>query len=241
MAEISSTGDQMLRLLELVAFEEPKTTAELAVAAEMNRTVVHRLLTTLHGRGYIARQGKTYVLGPVMAQMAALGQISGVVQAARSIMRELSEETGESVVLHRLDGDMAVVIEQAISNKQIVRVQHSEGSRHSLFLGASGRAILAFQPEAIQRRLIAASPEPDALKATLVEIRQQGFALSRNELQAGVAGIAVPLQEQGGTVQFSLAVLVPVQRAQDIEDYIPALTAARARIEAAAASSQADD
>lgn len=226
----------MLRLLELVAFEGPKTTAELAVATELNRTVAHRLLATLHGRGYIARQGKVYVLGPTMIQMAALGQISGILQAARPVMRELSEETGESVVLHRMDGDMAVVIEQAVSEKQLVRVQHREGSRHPLSLGASGRAILAFQPEAIQRRLSIASSEPDVLKAKLAEVRSHGFALSRNELQAGVAGAAVPLQEQSGAVQFSLAVLVPIQRADGMEGHIPALTAARAKIEAAAQS-----
>lgn len=46
-------------------------------------------------RGVDTLQSKTYVLGPVMAQIAALGQISGIVQAARSIMRELSEETGD--------------------------------------------------------------------------------------------------------------------------------------------------
>ncbi len=38
MSEISSTGDQMLQLLELIAVGGPKTTAELASAAGINRT-----------------------------------------------------------------------------------------------------------------------------------------------------------------------------------------------------------
>ncbi len=239
MAEISSTGDQMLQLLELVAFTEPKTTAELAQASGINRTVAHRLLATLHNRGYVARQGKVFVLGPVMAQIAGLGQMSGILEAARPVMRELADETGESVVLHRMDGDMAVVVDQAVNESQLVRVQHREGSRHSLALGASGRAILAFQSDAVQRRFVVASPDPDSLKAKLAEVRARGFALSRNELQTGVVGAAVPLQEQGN-IQYSLAILVPIQRGEGVEHHIPALTAARRKIESAAASSQGE-
>ncbi|MFD2101832.1 hypothetical protein ACFSKJ_00080 [Tabrizicola soli] len=39
-------------------------------------------------------------------------------------------------MLHRIDGDMAVVVGQAVAEDQMVRVQHREGSRHSLAVGA---------------------------------------------------------------------------------------------------------
>lgn len=232
MAEISSTGDQMLHLLEIVAFEGPRSTAELAAAAGINRTVAHRLLSTLHGRGYLGRQGRAHVLGPVLAQIAAMSDLEGMVRLAEPVMRDLALALGESVVLHRVDGDMAVVVGQAVAEEQLVRVQHREGSRHPLSVGASGRALLASQPARFVQRIVAHAEAPEALGAQLSRIRAQGYALSENELQQGVVGAAVPLAEADGAVRFSLAVLMPSHRAERLAVALPALLDAGRRIEA---------
>lgn len=239
MAEISSTGDQMLQLLELVAFEGPQTTAELASAAGINRTVAHRLLNTLHARGYLSRQGKDFALGPILTQMASTGDLNGILRIARPFMRELADEIGETVVLHRIDGDNAVVVEQAVSEAQVVRVQHREGSRHSLCSGASGRALLAWQPDRLVQRLVGRTEQSAELRRKLEETRASGYATSRDELQLGVVGAAVPLAEAGGIVRFSLAVLVPSQRAEKLEAGLPALLNARRRIESQVATEAA--
>lgn len=234
MAEISSTGDQMLKLLEIVAFEGPRSAAELAAAAGINRTVAHRLLSTLHGRGYLGRQGRAYVLGPVLVRIAAVSDLGGMVRLAEPVMRDLARTLGETLVLHRIDGDMAVVVGQAVAEEQLVRVQHREGSRHSLAVGASGRALLAWQPERFVQQIVAQVAEPEALRAQLSRARTEGYALSENELQQGVVGAAVPLAEAGGAVRFSLAVLMPSHRAERLAALLPALLDARRRIEAEA-------
>lgn len=231
MAEISSTGDQMLRLLEIVAFKGPRSAAELAAAADINRTVAHRLLSTLHGRGFLGRQGRAYVLGPVLAQIAAVSDLGGMVRLTEPVMRDLARALGETVVLHRIDGDMVVVVGQAVAEDQLVRVQHREGSRHSLVVGASGRAILAWQPERFVQRIVARAAAPEALRAQLSRTRTEGYALSGNELQQGVVAAAVPLAEAGGAVRFSLAVLMPDHRAERLAALVPALLDARRRIE----------
>ena len=230
MGEISSTGDQMLQLLELIAVEGPRTTAELASAAGINRTVTHRLINTLHGRGYVVRQGKGFILGPVFEQMAGRGQFESLMRTVQPIMRDLCETLGETVVLHRMDGDAAVVVDQAISDRHLVRVHHREGSRHSLTVGASGRAILAFQPPAFQKRLISQCADPEALVAKLKSVVEEGFSRSQNELQQGVVGAAIPLEDLNGVVAFSLAVLLPIQRAEHLEVAIPALLKARSAL-----------
>lgn len=58
MAEISSTGDQMLAVLETVAEEGPLSAAGVARRLDVNRTVAHRLLTTLHRRAYLRRDSQ---------------------------------------------------------------------------------------------------------------------------------------------------------------------------------------
>ncbi len=231
MAEISLTGDQMLQLLELIAFEGPRTTAQLAEAAQINRTVAHRLLNTLHERGYLTRQGKTFELGHILAQMAQSVDLNGVPRIARPVLRQLADELGECVVMHGIDGDDAVVVEQAVSQAEIVRVQHREGARHSLALGASGRAILAFQPERIIKRHLSRAEDPALLKTRLDETRKMGFARSENELQLGVAGLAVPLREADGLVRYSLAVLVPTQRSAGLDSKLGKVLEAQEKIE----------
>lgn len=222
----------MLQLLELVAFEGPRITSELAATAGINRTVAHRLLNTLHARGYVSRQGKDYALGPILTQMASSEDINGILRIARPFMRELADKIGETVVLHRIDGDNAVVIEQAVSEAQVVRVQHREGSRHSLREGASGRALLAWQADRIVDRLVAQSDRPEELRKNLEATRDAGYAISRDELQLGVVGAAVPLVEAARIVRFSLAVLVPAQRSEKLEAALPALLETRLCIEA---------
>lgn len=232
MAEISSTGDQMLQLLEIVAFEGPASTAALAQAAGINRTVAHRLLATLHQRGYLVREGKTFTLGPLLSRIAAESHEPAILIRARAVIQDLAERLGETVVIHKIDGDATMVVEQAVSDAQLVRVQHREGSRHLLTMGASGRAILAHQSDAFIARLLAREDRLD-LEVVLQKIRTDGISRSENELQSGVLGYAVPLREAGGTVRFSLAVLIPSQRSSIASALPQALKAAQSEIEAA--------
>lgn len=230
MAEISSTGDQMLQLLELVAFDGPATTATLAQNAGINRTVAHRLLATLHQRGYLVREGKTFAVGPLLSRIAAETREPAILIRARAVMQDLAQRLGETVVIHKIDGEATMVVEQALSDAQLVRVQHREGTRHLLTLGASGRAILASQPERFITRLLARQGRED-LAPTLEAIRAKGYASSENELQNGVVGYAVPLREAGGIVRFSLAVLIPSQRSETASALAQALQQAQALIE----------
>ncbi|MDF0601699.1 IclR family transcriptional regulator [Psychromarinibacter sp. C21-152] len=231
MAEISSTGDQMLQLLELVAFEGPRTTAELAAVAGINRTVAHRLLNTLHERGYVSRDGKAFNLGPILSQMAGSEKTNYVPRLARPVLDELANDIGECVVMHHMDGEEAVVIEQATSDAEIVRVQHRVGARHSLWVGASGLAILAWQDDQTLKRLLAKQKNPGEMRSRLSSIVEKGYAITKNELQLGVAGAAVPIIEPGKSVRYSLAILVPEQRWERLPDNINRLIAAKKTIE----------
>ncbi|MFJ6321505.1 MULTISPECIES: IclR family transcriptional regulator [unclassified Rhizobium] len=237
MAEISSTGDQMLTVLETVAQRGPLSTAEIASLCDMNRTVVHRLLTTLHGRGYVSKLGKAFTIGPVIMQLASYGDAYSFQRLALPIMQKMAASSGETVVLHRLDADSAVVVEQAVGDGHLLRVQHRPGSRHPLYIGASGRAILAYQAGPFIDKAVSQADRKDEALDLLEQVRQSGYAISRNELQQGVHGIAVPIRDARKNVQFSLGLLVPVLRADGIEQYLDALMDARDDIERATAAS----
>jgi len=232
VAEISKTADQALTVLLEVGERGPVTPAALARSLGMNRTVVHRLLTTLHQRGFITRQEDGYVPGAILVRIADHVQPELRAQARRA-MRELSDAVGETVVMHIPDGEDAVVLDQVVSERNVVRVEHQIGSRHALVQGASGRAILAFlSPQAIDR-IVRRHDHPDAIRRQLEGVRQLGYSLSHDELQQGVHGLAVPVLDGAGVAVASLAILVPVTRATSITQHTDALLQSAASLSAA--------
>lgn len=229
MAEISKTADQALTVLLKVGENGPMTPAQLARALGLNRTVVHRLLATLHQRGFVTRQEAGYVPGAILVRIA--DRVQPELRASgRAAMLALAQEIGETAVMHIADGPDAVVLEQVVPDRNIVRVEHEIGSRHPLHEGASGRALLAFLGDATIERIVAGLDRPDGLERRLETVRQLGYALSHDELQQGVHGLAVPVRDAGDHAVASIAILVPTTRASTLPTHLDALLQASAAL-----------
>src|SRR5580704_13806270 len=183
MTEISSTGDQMLTVLLTIARRGPATPTEIASMLNINRTVVHRLVNTLHQRAFLRRRPDGYVVGPMAVRLAETVE-SDLRRIAMPAMLRLADETGETVVLHSIDGHEAVVIDQAVSERHVVR----------------------------------AHPEPAWLRRQLEQIRKAGHAISADELQRGVHGLAAPILDAHGHARASIAVLVPAERSRRLAE-----------------------
>lgn len=222
LSEISLTGDQMITVLEKVAQLGPISAADVARICDINRTVAHRLLVTLASRAYVRKSEKGYVVGPALQQLAS-AQEADVISIAKPIMRRLAQETGETVVLHSLDGTDAMVVEQAVGKQHVVRVEHSPGSRHPLHMGASGWSILAHQNDRTIKRLLKRVEDSQAAMERIARIRTDGYALSHDELQIGVSGIAAPIVGREARCGASLAILAPNARAGTLEALAPNL------------------
>lgn len=202
----------MLTVLELVAKEGPVSAADVARLCDINRTVAHRLLVTLSQRAYVRRSDEGYILGPAVFTLARQAG-TDLRSAAKPVMQRLAAEIGETVVLHGLDNWEAVVIDQAVGQQHLVRVEHTPGSRHPLYKGASGWSILAFQGDKAIARILKRAEDPAAALARIEMTKADGCSISHDELQMGVHGIAAPILEKGGRCEASLGVLVPSMRA----------------------------
>lgn len=229
VAEISKTADQALTVLLEVGERGPATPALLARSLGMNRTVVHRLLSTLHQRGFISRQEHGYVPGAILLRIAE--HVQPELRAhGRRIMRALSDTVGETVVMHIPDGNDAVVLDQVVADRHVVRVQHQIGSRHPLVVAASGRALLAYLRQPPVDRMLRDLEHSDALRRQLEGVRQLRYSLSHDELQQGVHGLAVPVLDNTGHAVASLAILVPVTRANGLAEHTDALLEGAAQL-----------
>lgn len=222
MAEISKTTDQALTVLLELGEHGPMTPAALSRSLAMNRTVVHRLLATLHRRGFVTRLENGYVPGAILLRMAE--SVQPELRAhARAILTELSDAIGETIVMHIADGDDAVVLDQVVARRHVVRVEHRIGSRHPLERGASGRALLAFLSDPVIARIVDRSDAPAAVREQIDAVRNLGYAMSHDELQDGVHGVAVPVLVRPGSAIASLAILVPTMRASTLPQHLEGL------------------
>lgn len=199
--ETSRTVDRALVLLRAVSEHAPASSAELARRTGLNRTVVHRLLTTFAAHGFVRRDAGGYTLG------TALVELGGRVQArlrerARPALESLAARFGETAVLTVPDGQDAVAIDQVLGGEHPLRVQYAPGFRHPLTMGAHGRAIM-----------------------------EGRWAVSHGELQLGASGLAAPVFDARGIAVASVGIVAPSNRFPDPDEVVAATLAAITEME----------
>jgi DNA-binding IclR family transcriptional regulator len=193
---------------------------ELAAQLGLAKSVVHRVVSALADAEYLAHDAATrrYSLGPraIRLGLVAVGQMR-IRERALPYLRELAAETTETATLSLLIGDYRIYAEQ-IESAHPVRQSIAIGSTATLYLGASGKAMLAFLPAqrvtAILRQAAQSAPlradgtpvDIPGLSNELEDIRQRGFATSRSERVLGAASAAAPVHDHHGDVIASVSV-----------------------------------
>ncbi len=225
MAEGAKTIDKALRILTELGVRQPATAAELAGRCGLNRTVAQRLLLTLRQRDFVFKDEQGYRLSPFLAKLADTVQ-PRLRSASRETMRELADQTGKTVALYVLDGESAVVLQEARGGPAAgVRVRHEVGARAPLRESAGGLALLAF----------GGGPggpggSDPAAASDLEGIAAAGHALTGPPVHPGVVAIAVPVLGADGRAVASQAMLAPSPAAAELSQQLPLLVVAAARV-----------
>lgn len=196
---IEATGTS-LALVELLSELDGAGLAELAAHTEMPKSTVHDHLKTLDDLGYLVRVDGEYRVGMKFLELGEYErERMPLYQKAKPELDRLAEETGdhanlmieehgEGVYLYKSEGDDAA------------RLDTYPGFRTPLHSTGLGKAILAGMPddrvEAIvdEHGLEQVTPhtitaEAD-LFAELEQIREQGFAVDRQERAEGIRCVA---------------------------------------------------
>jgi DNA-binding IclR family transcriptional regulator len=218
------TLDQALKVLQSFTREKPHWgVRELAKELDMNHSIVYRILATFLENGFLQqnKETKKYELGLKFMEYGALVreqlQISDRINP---IMKQLSEDTGESIFLTWLDGHVGICVE-IYESSQTIKYGLPIGSRTPLFAGASNKVIMAFLAPEEQESIILKALElnvggkavsREGLLASLHQIRQEGWAYSVGDYFDSVFGIAVPLLDRRKDIIASLTVAGPEYR-----------------------------
>lgn len=209
--------------------------SEISRRLGYSKSVIHRLLTALEEAGYIASNPETrrYRLGfkAIQLGLAAQNQ-SEVRRVAYHPMERLCEATKETVTLSVLSGDRRTYLE-VVPSPQEIRQMVELGHSQPLYLGGSGKSILAFMRIEDQERILQKARadtysdgtpiDIDALREDLKIIRERGYAVSHSERIAGAAAVAAPIFNYSDNVIGCISVAGPYNRLTEValEEFAP--------------------
>ncbi|HKV15858.1 MAG TPA: IclR family transcriptional regulator C-terminal domain-containing protein [Reyranella sp.] len=212
------------------------TLSDVARAVDLPKPSVRRALYTLVCLGYAESDGRSFRLTPKIMELASayLGSnmVSAVIQPA---CERLSERTEQSCFAAVLDGYDIVMIAHSLHGRPDV-LAPTIGLRRPAFNTAAGRAILSQLPDAaLDAWLAKLEPkvmtkftvtDKKVLRAEILHVREQGYAITAQEMRRGFHAVAVPLKRHDGATLAALSVAVWVEDASDgsaADKYLPIL------------------
>jgi IclR family KDG regulon transcriptional repressor len=213
-----------LDVLELLAeSSEPRTLGEVAAKLGLGKATIHGVLSNLEARRYVERvSGRGgYRLGQRVWELGVVaGEFIELKNVAHQHLLALTEASGESSQLSEYsDGD--VIYLDRVESPNPVRATIHIGRRAPAHAVATGKALLAFQPEAEIERvcagpLLAYTPntktDPSALRAELADVRARGFALNPGEYRGEIVGVAAPVRDHTDAVVAAVSISGPAYR-----------------------------
>ena len=223
-ATISSTVAKAIGIVDILSSrgETGISLAELSVLIEMPKSSTHRYLATLQELGLAERKdGDRYCLGTKVIELAgSFLTKSDLRNESQAIMDELAEKTGETVHLAVPSGTEVVYIAKIESRYALTMSSHI-GSRQPMYCTSLGKAILAFSKPKLVRSILAGELQArtphtitstEALRAELVKVRSQGFALDNEENELGVCCVGAPVLDYSSTAIAAISISGPCER-----------------------------
>jgi IclR family pca regulon transcriptional regulator len=190
--------------------------ADIARATELSRAAVRRLLITLELLGYIEANGRKYrlrhrVLHLGMSYLSS----SSLATVSQPAVQRITEELDESSSVCVLDGDEVLCVAGAV-RRGLMSLDVTTGSRLPVHCTAAGRVLLAALPEdqlqtqleRIELKALTAKTivSREMLARDIRRVREQGYSVIDEELEAGIRAVAVPIVSKEGHVAASLGV-----------------------------------
>ena len=226
-------------LAVIEAFDETRPKLSIAEASKitgLDRATVRRSLLTLSELGYADYDGKFFALTPKILRLGhAYLSATPLPTIIQPYLDQLSDRAGQSASASVLDGTEIVYIARA-SQKRVMSINLTTGSRLPAYCASMGRVWLAALPEHEAREILARSnlkantpytkTDPEDLIAEFRRVRDQGYALIDQELELGLCSIAVPLENDRGRIVAALNIGAPaahVAAAEMVERYLPLL------------------
>ena len=213
----TGTLDLALRILEFLAEQDaPIALTMIAQTFAASKSTVYRHLSALARHGFVRQDVTTgrYAIG---IKLMVLGETSRgnfeIVAVARGALLKLRDATGQAVSLCGLLDDDLVVLD-LMHGRSVVEFTTRPGTRLALHASAHGKIWLAFGPEGLIKKVLAA-PRPAWTSQTLTDakallnevqaVRKRCWSTAPNQTVMGVNTLAAPVFDHRGALAGSVA------------------------------------
>ncbi|MCE0733198.1 helix-turn-helix domain-containing protein [Halomonas sp. G15] len=224
----------------ILAFDEahPRMTlSEVAARTNMNRARARRFLLTLHALGYVRKQQRVFELAPKVLQLGyAFLSSNNYRSVIQQILEDITRQCGESSSLGVLDGEEVTYVARSSSRHRLMAITLSVGTRLPAAHTSLGRVLLAQLPDekldawlehaVLQKHTDKTIIDKDELKACILEVRRQGYAIADQELDSGLRSIAVPAFDANGHLLGAINISTNAARIDHdtlMQEYLPLL------------------
>ena len=198
------------------------TLSDVSRATGLTRAAARRFLLTLVDLGYMRLDGKLFRLAPRVLDLGyAYLSSQSLTGIAEPHLEWLVNETHESSSVCVLDGQDIVYVAR-VATSRIMTVAISVGTRFPAYATSMGKVLLAgLDEDSLETYLANVELAPltehtvktvEKLRAQVLEVRQQGYALADQELEHGLRSIAAPVRNKQGRVVAAVNVSSHVSR-----------------------------
>ena len=216
VAAVDRGADLLLRVLES---EEPVALTELASATGIPKSTASRLLGALERHGLVEQDGSRGRLrpGPAILRVAQRGMLErNIVELAAASLDDLSAASGETINL-AVPGRGGVEHVAQVESTHFLGAGQWLGRPVEYHCSANGKVFLAYGRAPLPAPPLTVHTERTItdlaqLRAELLTVRRDGFASAIDELELGLAAIAVPVRGERGDVVAALSISGPTLR-----------------------------
>lgn len=194
------------------------TVGEIAEKVAIPESTAYRLLQTLEQNGIVERKSKGNIgLGLRIFDLArSLSQQMNrdLLTLALPVMEELTKTTNETSVLFIRSGINAICV-QNVKSGGLIQFSIDNGRILPLYMGASGKAILAYESDKLIGQVLEKLSGETARRELLEElasIREKGCCVTHGEVDPDVFAAAAPILDSEGRIMASLSVAGPYYR-----------------------------
>lgn len=218
--------DRAVTILKLLADDDALTVSEVAAHLDVHVSTASRLISGLRSHDLIEKSesnGNLRLGVGVLRLAGVMVSRLDLTTVSQPVIDRLAEEVGETTNVAILDDESAINVCQA-QGPGGVALQNWVGQRTPLHSTSSGKVLLAYLPAARRHALLKGELErytdltrttASDLEAELTTVRQRGWALAAEELEAGLNAVAAPIRDHTGVVIAALSAAGPAYRVSE--------------------------
>ena len=223
-AKLNQSVRKAIMLLRATADDRNANVSSLSRAAGLPRATALRMIQTLEQEGFLLRipGDDRVLLGPELLRLARNTDEQLLLrEVSRPIIGDLVATVRETVTLSVVAPDGGLDLVSQVDAPAQLRPQSWVGQRFPLHASASGKVLLAtydderlerFLAEPLARFTPSTITTAEALCTELERVREQRYAVVRDEEEEGLSGISAGIHGPAGELLGVLTLGGPTQR-----------------------------